>query len=104
MADSTRAVAGDNVAHYGVLKRSLFTEKGARQQGRDNTYSFAVATTANKVQIRHAVEALFDVKVLSVRTMNCVGKLKRVGASYGRTAPWKKALVTLKEGDTIEQV
>jgi large subunit ribosomal protein L23 len=88
--------------HYDIIKRPLFTEKGSRLQERLNTYSFQVHSGANKIEIRQAVEAIFGVKVQKVRTMSVMGKLKRVGASYGRTSDWKKALVTLSEGEAIQ--
>ena len=88
--------------HYDIIKRPLFTEKGSRLQEPLNTYSFQVHPGANKVEIRQAVEAIFGVKVQKVRTMSVMGKLKRVGASYGRTSDWKKALVTLSEGEALQ--
>ncbi len=92
----------DSSIHYDIIRRPLFTEKGSRQQERTNTYAFEVHSGANKIEIRQAVESIFSVKVKKVRTMNVMGKLKRVGASYGRTSDWKKALVTLKEGEAIQ--
>lgn len=90
--------------HYGVIKRSLFTEKVTTMQASQNTWAFEVARDANKVQIRKAVEAIFDVTVLSVRTSRVPSKIKRIGMGHGRTPEWKKALVTLKEGDTVGQI
>jgi large subunit ribosomal protein L23 len=69
---------------------------------RGRAYPFEVARSANKVQVRQAVEALFKVKVAAVRTQNVRGKVKRVGRSVGRRPDWKKAIVVLKEGFTIE--
>ena len=94
----------DLQSHYQIIKRSLFTEKGTLQQERGNTFAFEVHPKANKIQIRQAVESIFDVKVLGVRTMRVPGKIKRFGHSQGRTSPWKKALVTLREGETIHQI
>ncbi|MEZ5990355.1 MAG: 50S ribosomal protein L23 [Planctomycetota bacterium] len=88
--------------HYDIIKKPLFTEKGARQAERQNTFAFEVHPGANKIEIKQAIEAIFEVSVVKVRTVNQTGKLKRVGWNYGRTPPWKKALVTLKEGDTIQ--
>jgi len=68
----------------------------------DNRYTFEVAKTANKVEIGKAVEAIFDVKVLKVNTMNVSGKPKRVRYAKGLTRSWKKAIVTLAAGDSIE--
>lgn len=68
----------------------------------DNRYTFEVAKTANKIEIRDAVESIFDVHVLSVNTMSVKGKPKRVRHAKGYTRSWKKAIVTLIEGETIE--
>ncbi len=65
-------------------------------------YTFEVAPNATKVEIRHAVERLFEVKVESVRTMNCRGKDRRVGRSVGRRRHWKKAIVEIAEGEMID--
>ncbi|HBC75281.1 MAG: 50S ribosomal protein L23 [Candidatus Wallbacteria bacterium GWC2_49_35] len=66
-----------------------------------NKYSFRVIRDANKVEIKKAVEELFKVKVVRVNTMKCHPKLKRMGAHAGYTSEWKKAIVTLKEGEKI---
>ena len=65
-------------------------------------YTFRVSLKATKVQIRQAVEQIFKVKVQSVNTMRYEGKLKRMGRSEGRRSDWKKAIVTLKPGESIE--
>lgn len=65
-------------------------------------YTFEVAPDATKVEIREAVETLFEVKVKKVRTMNCRGKKRRVGRWLGRRPHWKKAIVEVSEGDTID--
>ena len=67
-----------------------------------NHYLFEVARDANKIEIKRAIESLFRVKVLQVRTISVQGKEKRVGRYVGRTPNWKKAVATLKEGDSIE--
>ncbi|WP_139652455.1 50S ribosomal protein L23 [Raoultibacter phocaeensis] len=67
-----------------------------------NCYTFEVAKTANKVEIAQAIEAIFDVKVAKVNTLNVKAKPKRVRYQLGKTRTWKKAMVTLKEGDSIE--
>ena len=85
-----------------ILKRPLLTEKSTRIQEQLNQVAFEVEPTANKLQIRRAVEERFDVKVTSVRTMNFRGKLKRMGRFQGRRSSWKKAVVTLAEGQKIE--
>lgn len=94
----------DLAEHYPILKRSLFTEKVTVMQAATNTWAFKVDLHANKVQIRQAVEAIFGVEVLGVRTQRVPGKIKRIGMGHGRTPAWKKAFVKLKEGDTIGQV
>ena len=85
-----------------IVIRPLITEKTLRLAERDNSYTFQVLRTANKVQVREAIEHLFDVKVAAVRTQNQIGKFRRVGRSTGSTQNWKRAVVKVKEGDTIE--
>jgi large subunit ribosomal protein L23 len=85
-----------------IIQRSLFTEKSTRQQELANQYVFAVDPRANKRQIAEAVEQLFEVKVVQVRTQNRMGKIHTMGRFSGRRPDWKKAIVTLAEGDTIE--
>ena len=87
-----------------VIIRPIMTEKSMRQKEEQNTVAFQVRTDANKVEIRTAVEAVFNVKVADVRTMNYEGKMKRMGRHQGRRASWKKAIVTLAPGHTIELV
>jgi len=88
-------------AHQVVL-RPLLTEKGTRLKEEGNQYLFRVARTANKVEIKRAIEQLFKVTVLDVHTAQVRGKIKRLGRFQGRTPDWKKAVATLKEGDSIE--
>lgn len=86
-----------------VILGPLITEKSTILKEKGNVLAFKVAKGANKVQVRQAVEALFKVKVASVRTGNMHGKFKRVGRFAGRRSDWKKAYVTLKPGEkTIE--
>lgn len=80
---------------YGVVIRPLVTEKGTFQSQVLNAYAFEVSTEANKTQIKHAVEKIYDVKVLKVRTANRKGKPRRVGMRRGKTRHWKKAVVVL---------
>jgi large subunit ribosomal protein L23 len=87
-----------------ILIRPLMTEKSMRQKEEQNTVAFRVRPDANKVEIRVAVETVFNVKVASVRTASFEGKLKRMGRSEGRRADWKKAIVTLAPGHKIELV
>jgi len=85
-----------------VIKRPIITERSTILQGRGNQYVFEVDRGANKIEIAYAVKKLFDVTVREVRTLNVKGKPKRLGAFAGRRPGWKKAIVTLKEGDYIE--
>ena len=85
-----------------IVLEPVITEKTSKRREAHNEVVFAVARDANKIEIRNAVENLFDVKVLSVRTMSVRGKMKRMGRFEGKTSAWKKAIVTLKEGESIE--
>ncbi|MDA8122351.1 MAG: 50S ribosomal protein L23 [Deltaproteobacteria bacterium] len=85
-----------------VLKRPLITEKATMLKGMTNAVSFEVDRRAKKKQIQEAVEKLFKVKVVEVRTMNVSGKVKRRGRTVGLRPGWKKAVVTLKPGEKIE--
>ena len=86
---------------YQIVKRPLITEKGMRSNEEHNTVVFQVDKRANKLQVKYAVETLFQVKVLRVNTLNLEGKKKRVRMREGKRPDWKKAYVTLREGDTI---
>ena len=85
-----------------IIVRPLLTEKVTRVQESENKYFFEVSKDANKVEIKSAIEKLFGVKVTGVNTMMVPGKWKRVGRTFGRSTGWKKAVVTLKDGDSIE--
>jgi large subunit ribosomal protein L23 len=85
-----------------IVVRPLVTEKSTTALERDGAYSFVVARDANKVEIAQAIEQLFNVKVSDVRTMQYRGKQRRLGRYVGRRAGWKKAVVRLREGDSIE--
>jgi large subunit ribosomal protein L23 len=87
-----------------VLIRPLMTEKTMREKDEHNTVAFRVRPDANKVEIRAAVEAVFNVKVAAVRTASYEGKLKRMGRFAGRRSDWKKAVVTLQPGHKIDLV
>ncbi len=87
-----------------VLVRPLMTEKSMRVKDELNAVTFEVARDANKVEIRQAVEKVFNVKVASVKTQSREGKWKRLGRFEGRRASWKKAVVTLQPGHKIELV
>jgi large subunit ribosomal protein L23 len=86
---------------YQVLKRPILTEKSSIQADTANRYTFEVDVRANKQQVREAVETLFDVEVVKVHMMNVRGKTRRFGRIQGRTSDWKKAIVTLAEGESI---
>ena len=85
-----------------IIRRPLVTEKSTQQKEKNNQYAFEVNPKANKIEIQSAVERLFKVKVSQVRTCSVLGKVKRLGRKYGKRADWKKAIVTLKEGDRID--
>ncbi|MCB0076754.1 MAG: 50S ribosomal protein L23 [Anaerolineales bacterium] len=87
--------------NYQVILRPVVTEKSMDQAEWDNQYTFEVALRANKRQIKEAVEALFDVEVTNVRTMVMKGKTRRWGRNFYSKSDWKKAVVTLAEGDSI---
>ena len=87
---------------YQVIQKPVITEKATDDTGKRNAYHFRVPVNANKVEIRQAVEKLFEVKVLSVNTLRAKSKRRRRGYSFGTTPQWKKAMVTLREGETIE--
>ena len=86
-----------------VILRPVVTEKGVAKKETERTLCFEVAPEANKIQIRAAVERVFKVKVESVRTVNNVGKLRRRGRFAGYRSDWKKAYVTLKEGQKVPE-
>jgi large subunit ribosomal protein L23 len=89
--------------HYSQIIRSpLITEKGTLVNEQANQVLFRVAQDANKVEIQKAVEQFFNVKVVKVRTVRVLGKTRRVGRSFGRRSDWKKAYVTLAEGQRID--
>jgi large subunit ribosomal protein L23 len=86
-----------------IIKRPLvLTEKGNRLREDENQYMFEVARDANKAQIRTAVETLWKVSVLKVHTLNVRGRMRRMGRGHAKTQNWKKAVVSLKEGDRID--
>ncbi len=85
-----------------IIRRPLITEKGTDITTDVNGYTFLVAPYANKVQIKTAIEELFDVNVMQVRTMTRRGKVKGRGPKASRRPDWKRAVVTLADGDTVE--
>jgi len=90
------------VDDYQVIIRPLVTEQSVHFANTHNAYSFEVNNKANKVQIKEAVERLYDVKVRQVRTANRKGKPRRRGRSFGTTPNWKKAVIVLDENDHID--
>jgi large subunit ribosomal protein L23 len=87
-----------------IVRRPLvLTEKGSRLREAHNQYMFEVAETANKLEIRDAIETLFaGVKVVEVRTLIVRGRMRRMGRGKSKTRNWKKAIVELREGDKID--
>jgi large subunit ribosomal protein L23 len=86
-----------------IIKRPLvLTEKGNALREAHNQYLFEVARTSNKAQIRDAIETLFSVKVEKVHTMIVRGRMRRMGRGREKTQNWKKAIVSLKSGETID--
>ena len=85
-----------------LIRRPLITEKATRMKEASNTICFEVARSANKIEVRRAIETLFGVKVLDVRVANRQGKWKRMGRFLGQRKNWKKAYVRLAPGQTIE--
>jgi len=86
---------------YDILRRPLVTEKNTSLQGQ-NKYAFEVDSSANKQQVKQAVEKAFNVKVTAVNVMLVPGKERRAGRRVLLSSPWKKAVVTLKPGDKIQ--
>jgi large subunit ribosomal protein L23 len=89
-----------------ILIRPLYTEKISRLQDAENKYAFEVAKDSNKIQIRREIENKFNVTIINIKTMNNRGKMRqqltRAGRFYGRRPNWKKAIVTLAKGQTLD--
>ncbi len=85
-----------------IIIKPVVSEKSMQLMQDNNTYSFQVSKKANKVEIRKAIQEIFNVKVEKVNTMNVLGKKRRLGRNEGKRPDWKKALVKLAEGDEIE--
>lgn len=90
------------VNHYRILEKPLVTEKSTLMQEQGNRVMFQVRRSANKLQIKEAVQNIFNVTVLDVNTINVKPKSRRFGRHEGQTKAWKKAIVLLKEGDRID--
>jgi large subunit ribosomal protein L23 len=86
---------------HDIILRPIVTEKTARSEAANNVYTFQVGTSANKLEIKDAVERLFGVTVESVRTINVRGKVRRHGRHHGRRSDWKKAYVKLSAGNAL---
>jgi large subunit ribosomal protein L23 len=88
--------------HHSIIRRPVITERATELQEKQGKYVFEVIPNANKIDIRRAVESMFDVDVVKVNTSNMHGKLKRLGRFQGRRSNWKKAVVTLAQGHNID--
>jgi large subunit ribosomal protein L23 len=87
---------------YSVIRKPMLTEKCHDLKEKYNQVAFQVDRRANKVQVKEAVEKIFKVKVKRVNVMNMVGKKKRLGRNMGKRSDWRKAVVTLMPGETID--
>jgi len=87
---------------FDVIKKPCLTEKGMLLQETENQVVLKVDPRANKIEIKEAAEKLFNIKVTKVRTANMHGKTKRVGRHVGRTQDWKKAVISLAEGQKLD--
>ena len=87
---------------FQVIKEPHVTEKSGLLKEGANQISFKVHKRANKIEVKQAVEALFNTKVLDVKTMNIRGKRRRMGRNFGKRPDWKKAIVRLAPGENIE--
>jgi large subunit ribosomal protein L23 len=96
-----KSSSGITVESHQVIRRPLVTEKGTMLSEGENAYSFEVNPLASKTDIRRAVEELFEVRVIDVRTQNRKGKPRRHKVHIGHTRSWKKAIVKLHEDDRI---
>jgi large subunit ribosomal protein L23 len=87
---------------HDIIRAPLISEKGTFLTESANQVLFKVRPDANKIEVKQAVETLFKVKVVQVRMARYLGKMRRIGKNMGRRSDWKKAYVTLKEGDKID--
>jgi large subunit ribosomal protein L23 len=87
---------------YDIIIRPVVTEKTNIQKEASNQVTFEVDRKANRIEVRRAIERIFNVRVVNVRTMQIRGKFKRRGRVLGKRRDWKKAIVTLRPGDRIE--
>lgn len=84
-----------------IVVAPIITEKSTEAKGINNSYTFKVSINANKIEIKKAIEKIFDVNVIRVNTIRQRGKIKRMGRYSGKRADWKKAIVKLRDGDSI---
>jgi len=89
-------------SQFRLITRPYITEKGVDLYETQNKVMFKIRRNVNKIELKKAIEAIFNVTVLSINTVNLKGKKKRLGRWEGRREDWKKAIVTLKKGETIE--
>lgn len=101
---SKKTASKASAKDYSIIRAPLITEKASHVGNGGNTVVFEVQKDATKDEIKLAVERIFDKKVETVRTANILGKVKKRGRTEGRTAAYKKAYVTLKQGQTIEVI
>lgn len=87
---------------YSVIRKPLVTEKTTLEKDTRNIIAFEVERSANKIEIKEAVEKIFKVEVTAVKTVNVAGKIKRVGRQAGKRSNWKKAYVSLKAGSNVD--
>lgn len=88
--------------YYNIIKSPLITEKTTIQKETSNQVSFKISRKANRVEVKNAIENIFNVKVAGVRTMQVKGKTKQRGRIIGKRKDWKKAIVTLMPGERID--
>jgi large subunit ribosomal protein L23 len=89
---------------YAIVSHPILSEKGTRLSQSENKYIFTVSRRANKIEIKRAIEKLYKVRVVDVNTLNVKGKRKRMGVALGKQPDWKKAIVTLEEGQSLSFV
>ena len=90
------------MSQYDIIRRPLITEKTSIQKETANQLTFEVDRRANRIEIRRAIERIFNVRVATVRTMQVKGKVKQRGRIVGKRRDWKKAIVTLRPGERID--
>jgi large subunit ribosomal protein L23 len=89
---------------YSTIQHPILSEKGTRLSETENKFVFRVNRRANKIEIKRAIEKLYKVRVKDVNTMNVKGKRKRMGLAVGKRPDWKKAIVTLEQGESLSFV